>query len=62
MILGGCVGATWPVGNISKRLSVVQVMDLKLHNNRGNAYINLGQYQRAVEDYAKTCSQDSEYC
>ena len=30
--------------------------------NRGNAYDDLGQYQRAIQDYDKACSLDSKYC
>ena len=29
--------------------------------NRGNAYVNLGQYQRAIEDYNQVVRLESNY-
>ena len=32
-----------------------------VYNNRGNAYLKLGQYQRAIEDYNNTITLQSDY-
>ena len=42
--------------------SVLNPDDADAYYNRGESYIDLGQYERAIEDFDKACSLDRQRC